>query len=1028
MAELAERKERERLKRLNRLAASSASVSRKDPQERRDQKNSPGPRKEHSTSPVRKSVLAERKVVSSDDQTLPQQSAQDNKRDTDSNHIESLDSWTAKTISSTLQITLDPTYERLYYLSQMHEELSAELSDKNVVPELTLDILDRAILARISDDLDESPFDYLLRCYQRTDAIYRKLKREVNHEPKLQVLNEIRRLCVSYAALSVTLPEILGSMHTPPDIVARLLHEDQDSDGLPDQFITDLVTKLTEEDMLETFFGPLLTGLSRSLAALTLNENFYRHFSALRRLLQYPSIARTMTSHESFVPECSAPELETVSLLGPFFKISVINAKVAELTFATLVDGQSSQLSSAITSLRSTIPVLQGQLFDICNILIRHGMDTRTAVLNFFATVLRLNKKRHAIQVDAATVSSDGFMVNITAVLNRFAEPFMLDPMKISKIDIEYLRRQPLVDLDGETRLMADETTTHAYYAQQVSGDNNFISHVFFLNVAYHHYGLGATMSTHQKLMEKIRDMQKYKDRMQSQQPFTGPQGMMMTMQFQRIERALTQSKAISYCYEALLCDEASQARSFAFLSLVACWLIRLVDTGHSYPARMIELPLAPLDTAEAYSNLPEYFVEDIAEYFLYVSRMMPGLLSTTPTTDLVIFSLVFLRSSDYIKNPYLKAKLVEILFNGSRAARRGDTQGPLSPTLNAHALALEHLFPALMGFYIEVESTGLSSQFYDKFNIRFHISQIFKSIWENPAHRNKLALEAQNDLEFFVKFVALLLNDQTYLLDEALAKLSEIHTLQIELSAAEDVNTEQYQEKQGHLQQSERQATSYLQLGTETLSMLNLFTASIPAAFCTPEIADRLAAMLDYNIEALVGPKCTELKVQNPEKYNFDPKALLSAIVGIFLNMSQHTDFILAVVRDGRSYKKENFDRTCSILQKFSMRSSQDIEQLVDFVAKVEKRKTEYQQDEDDLGEVPDEYLDPLIGELMRDPVMLPTSKTIIDRGTIKRHLLNDATDPFNRAPLNLKDVIPAIELKAEIEAFIASKQRVKE
>lgn len=43
----------------------------------------------------------------------------------------------------------------------------------------------------------------------------------------------------------------------------------------------------------------------------------------------------------------------------------------------------------------------------------------------------------------------------------------------------------------------------------------------------------------------------------------------------------------------------------------------------------------------------------------------------------------------------------------------------------------------------------------------------------------------------------------------------------------------------------------------------------------------------------------------------------------------------------------------------------------------------------------------------LMEDPVLLPTSNISIDRSTIKSHLLSDATDPFNRMPLNIKDVI---------------------
>ena len=44
---------------------------------------------------------------------------------------------------------------------------------------------------------------------------------------------------------------------------------------------------------------------------------------------------------------------------------------------------------------------------------------------------------------------------------------------------------------------------------------------------------------------------------------------------------------------------------------------------------------------------------------------------------------------------------------------------GVLGNMLNTHPLALKHLMPALMHFYIEVEQTGASSQFYDKFNAR---------------------------------------------------------------------------------------------------------------------------------------------------------------------------------------------------------------------------------------------------------------------------------------------------------------------
>jgi hypothetical protein len=52
---------------------------------------------------------------------------------------------------------------------------------------------------------------------------------------------------------------------------------------------------------------------------------------------------------------------------------------------------------------------------------------------------------------------------------------------------------------------------------------------------------------------------------------------------------------------------------------------------------------------------------------------------------------------------------------------------------------------------------------------------------------------------------------------------------------------------------------------------------------------------------------------------------------------------------------------------------------------------------------------IDPLMFTVMRDPVILPSSKTTMDRSTIKSHLLSDSKDPFNRAALAIEDVIPS-------------------
>lgn len=43
----------------------------------------------------------------------------------------------------------------------------------------------------------------------------------------------------------------------------------------------------------------------------------------------------------------------------------------------------------------------------------------------------------------------------------------------------------------------------------------------------------------------------------------------------------------------------------------------------------------------------------------------------------------------------------------------------------------------------VEIESTGSHTQFYDKFNIRYYITQLFKLVWSNPTHRESLKRES---------------------------------------------------------------------------------------------------------------------------------------------------------------------------------------------------------------------------------------------------------------------------------------------
>jgi ubiquitin conjugation factor E4 B len=128
------------------------------------------------------------------------------------------------------------------------------------------------------------------------------------------------------------------------------------------------------------------------------------------------------------------------------------------------------------------------------------------------------NHKRRALQVDHKTVSSDAFMVNVTVILDRLCEPFMDATFsKVDKIDIDYLRRSPRVDIKDETKINADQQASDDFYSVKVDGASNFISEVFFLTVAAHHYGTEAANSKLSSLQKDVKWLKKELERFETE-------------------------------------------------------------------------------------------------------------------------------------------------------------------------------------------------------------------------------------------------------------------------------------------------------------------------------------------------------------------------------------------------------------------------------------------------------------------------------------------------------------------------------
>lgn len=216
----------------------------------------------------------------------------------------------------------------------------------------------------------------------------------------------------------------------------------------------------------------------------------------------------------------SAPNIEIHSILGPFFRISPLQAAVTTEYFGSPRTLDKRTIANSQDALRLTLQAHQKDLLDITNTFVRASPESRSRILDWFAYVVNSNHKRRAMRPDEKTLSTDGFLMNVTVVLDGLCQPFMDNQFsKVGRIEVEYLRRKPRVDIKEETKLNADDKASDVFYSVELPGTSNFISEVFFLTLAAHHYGSEATNAMMKTLDKDIKYMAEKIKELEAERP-----------------------------------------------------------------------------------------------------------------------------------------------------------------------------------------------------------------------------------------------------------------------------------------------------------------------------------------------------------------------------------------------------------------------------------------------------------------------------------------------------------------------------
>ncbi|KAM3618669.1 uncharacterized protein V6R79_023283 [Siganus canaliculatus] len=868
--------------------------------------------------------------------------------------------------------------------------------------------------------------NYLIERFDSVGMEERKAPKMCSQPSVSQLLSNIRSQCISHVALVLQ-----GTLTQPRSPLQQsLLVPYMLCRNLPYGFIQELVRITHQEDeVFRQIFIPILHGLALAVKECSFDsDNFKFPLMALAELCEIKfgkshPVCSLATSLPLWCPKPLSPgcgrEVQRLSYLGAFFGLSVFaedDTKVGDKYFSgPAITMENTRVVSQ--SLQHYLESARGDLFKVLHNILLNG-ETRESALNYMAALVNYNVKKAQMQTDDKLVSADGFMLNFLWVLQQLSMK-----IKLETVDPYYIfhpRCRLVVSLE-ETRLKAtmEELKTWLDEDPTKFSDPKFPTECFFLTLHTHHLSILPSCRRYIRRLRAIRELNRTVEELKNSES-QWKDSPLASRHREMLKRCKTQLKKLvraKACADVGLLDENLLRRSLQFYSTVIQLILRMVDPA--YPN--ITLPLNP-EIPKSFAALPEFYIEDVAEFLLFVVQYSPQVLYEPCVQDIVTFLVVFICSQNYIRNPYLIAKLVEVLFVTNPAVQPRTQR--FSEMMENHPLSVKQLVPALMKFYTDVEHTGATSEFYDKFTIRYHISTIFKSLWQNLAHHGTF-LEEFNSGKQFVRYINMLINDTTFLLDESLESLKRIHEVQEEMKNKEQweqLPREQQQSRQSQLTQDERVSRSYLALATETVEMFHILTKQVQKPFLRPELGPRLAAMLNFNLQQLCGPKCRDLKVENPEKYGFEPKKLLDQLTDIYLQLDC-ARFAKAIADDQRSYSRELFEEVISKMRKAGIKSSIAIEKFKLLLEKVEEIVAKNSQSEMDYSDAPDEFKDPLMDTLMTDPVMLP-SGNIMDRSIILRHLLNSSTDPFNRQPLTESMLESVPELKERIHTWMREKQ----
>ncbi|CAI2324119.1 unnamed protein product [Caenorhabditis sp. 36 PRJEB53466] len=788
--------------------------------------------------------------------------------------------------------------------------------------------------------------------------------------------------------------------------------------------------ELCDGDAFSDVFNPILTMMRSTMLVQHFEDNKDDIVNQVLRLGGYllnircPNqrpLSKLLVERDDFLPGLSdvipGREFGIMSYLGTFFDYGVISSGGTPNTRLFLGMEEDARRKEGFVNMEQKncfrrMDSYRNSLHDMISPILQEK-SSRDLCIKWMHTTVYSNMPRGRTHFEHSEVLCDHFMINFLAIMYKFSVR-----VQMPRISVVYpFQPGSLTDASEETHINMDETTGIEYatqYLDRPAEAENFSTVCFFLTIVTQHLVLPPVYHQITEFSRHVKDLQSKLEVLKNRllTVSTEPERSDLTEKVQSDEEHLKFMCRHLLCLKTMTQDDHLAGLIMEFTNMEMNMIMDSLVPNLNMMGDDSQLPAEPTPLFSAY---PQHYLEDLFDIFAYFHHGVPTVLMNSNTDWLYRFVILFVHY-DYMKSPFLVSKLLRVITASSQN---------ISYHLFNFRMVQEKMLPMMIKFYSDFEDSG---DFYEKFNVRGNIQYILEKMQDNVFYKSRFMEMARECGPEFIRFVNMVINDATWCIDESLSGLKSIHDVEKKMANTLEwakMNHELKNQQLGVLEEAKRKVTGWMQTATSNLKLMVQITDNSPEPFRTSALGEQLATMLNHNLSQLMGKKCTELKVRDPESYGWKPREFVNDLIAIYLALYV-PEFVKCIAYDERTYSPEFFKMALERMRKSQILSFSMLEHFQHLAEDVERVYASKAELEEEYDDVPEEFKDPIMDAIMIDPVKLPSGH-IMDRAVIERHLLSTPNNPFNRAQLTVGELLPDVELKAKIQAWIAKKRLEK-